>query len=140
MARRSNVTGRNYNIRIENNIPIVERELKRKIGLMTYAMGLKWQSLATRLITVKRIVDSGRLRGSLTFITAEKVGSSINRVAENEPNDFLHGRAMGKALIVGSNVPYAEKQEFSRKGPYLKPSILSYKDSYKNICESIMEE
>jgi len=139
MARR-NITGQNYSISIENNTHVVKAEMKAKIKKMTYAMGLKWQSLATRVITTKRIVDSGRLRGSLTFITSEKVGKSINKVESNQSKDFLKGRAEPGKLIVGTNVEYADKQEFGPKGPYLKPSILDYKESYKNISEDIMKE
>jgi len=141
MPRRSNISGQNFNMRIESNVPAVKTEMKRKIGKMTYAIGLKWQSIATRLITAKRIVDTGRLRGSLTFITNKKTGVPTNRTTDNIPNDFLKGKAPAQTIVVGTNVSYAVKQEFGNpKGPYLKPSILNYKESYKNVAEHIMKE
>jgi len=118
MPRRSNITGQNFNIRIENNAPIVKAEMKRKIGLMLLAIGEKWRSLVTQEITTRRIVDTGALRRSMNY--------KVNKSDKN--------------IQVGSPLDYAEKQEFSRKGPYLKPSILSYKESYKNVCGHIMEE
>lgn len=119
MARRSNISGQNYNIKIENNAPIARREMKKKISLMLTAIGEKWRSLVTREITTRRIVDTGALRRSMNF--------KINKSAKN--------------VKVGSPLPYAAKQEFDNpKGPYIKPSILNYKESYKNVCEHIIEK
>ena len=118
MANR-NINGQNYNIRIENNAPIIKAELKRKIGLMLIAIGEKWRTLVDKEITVRRIVDTGALRRSMNY----KVDKSAKKVR------------------VGSPLDYATKQEFDNpKGPYLKPSILDYKESYKNVAEHIMEE
>lgn len=117
MANR-NITGQNYTIRIENNAPIATREMGRKIDLMLTAIGEKWRSLVVREITTRRIVDTGALRRSMNF--------EVNESAKN--------------VKVGSPLPYATTQEFENsKGPYLKPSILNYKDSYKNVVEHIME-
>jgi len=118
MPRRSNITGQNFNIRIENNAPIVKTEMKRKVGLMLLAIGEKWRSLVTQEITTRHIVDTGALRRSMNF--------KVNKSDKN--------------IQVGSPLDYAEKQEFGIKGPYLKPSILNYKESYKNIAEEIIKE
>jgi len=79
MATR-NIKGQNYNITITDNSSLIKEELKKRKEKITYAIGLKWQKIATELVTVKRIVDTGRLRGSLTFITSAKAGRSINKV------------------------------------------------------------
>lgn len=106
-------------MRIESNVPAVKAEMKRKIDLILTAIGEKWRSLVTGEITTRRIVDTGALRRSMNFKT--------NKSAKN--------------VKVGSPLPYAAKQEFDNpKGPYIKPSILNYKESYKNICKDIMEE
>ena len=118
MANR-NIRGQNYTISIENNTPIVIKEWKKKKTLMLIAIGEKWRSLVTKEITVKKIVDTGALRRSMNF----------------KINIFT------KKLKVGSPLPYATSQEFDNpKGPYLKPSLLDYKESYKNVAEHIMEE
>lgn len=115
----ANIKGQNYNIKIGNNASMVKAELKRKVNLMLLAIGEKWRSLVDKEITVRRIIDTGALRRSMNY----KV---------NKPD---------KNVNVGSPLPYSIKQELDNpKGPYLKPSILNYKESYKNICENIMEE
>lgn len=104
-------------IKIENNAPKVLRELEAKEGMILQAIGLKWQSIVTKIITVKNIVDTGALRSSMTF---------------NKGN---------KEVIVGTPKKYATKQEFeNKKGPYMKPSLLEYKDVYKNIAEQILKQ
>lgn len=129
------------NVRFEDNSPKFERDWKEKKKKILYAIGLKWQSLCTQIITRNRIILTGRLRGSLTFITPNKIGKSISSVAENKQSDYLTGSAPEDSLIVGSNLSYASKQELTNpKGAFVKPSILNYRDTYKNIAKQIMEE
>ena len=131
-----------YSVKFENNGIKFKNEWKERKRKITYAWGLKWQSLATKIITVNGIVDTGRLRGSLTFITKDKVGDSISKCSNNKPNDFLSGSSGADGdLIVGSNVEYAEKQELENpKGAFIKPSVMNYREDYKRIAKSIMNE
>jgi len=108
-----------YKIEIDNNIPEVEKEMKKKISEILTEIGLKWQELAVKEITVRKIVDTGSLRRSMNF--------EVDNAS--------------KTVIVGSPLDYATKQEFeNKKGPYLKPSIINYRDSYKNIAEEILKK
>lgn len=128
-------------IKFENNTKKVKENWKGKKEKILFAMGLKWQEIASKVITRNGIVDTGRLRGSLTFITPTQKGGSINSVPSNEPNDYLNGSAPEDSIIVGSNVNYAAKQEFeNKKGAFIKPSVMNYRDDYKNIVETIMKE
>ena len=126
-------------IEYNNNIKEVLKAEEKKKEKILYAIGLKWQSICSKIITQRKIVDTGRLRGSLTFITAREVGSPINTVTENKSSDFLKGSSGDEdTLIVGSNVEYARKQEFeNKKGAFLRPSVLDYKQDYKDIAEQI---
>lgn len=128
-------------VRFEDNSPRFKRNWKEKKKKILYAWGLKWQSLCTQIITRNRIVITGRLRSSLTFITPNKVGAPISRVADSKNSDFLNGSAPEDSLIVGSNVQYASKQELNNpKGAFVKPAIMNYRDTYKNIAQQIMRE
>lgn len=128
-------------VKFEDNSNKIKAELKNAEKEILYAIGLKWQTLATKIITANKEVDTGRLRGSLTFVTPDKVGGSISKVKDNKSSDFLSGKAPEKTVIVGSNVEYAVKVEISNpKGPYLKPSIMSYRDVYKNLAEQILKK
>lgn len=129
-------------IKLDNNVKHVMQAEKEKKSQILYALGLKWQQLCTDIITQKGIVDSGRLRGSLTFITNDKVGRPIAKVGDNKTSDFLTGSSGNEnTLIVGSNVEYARKQEFeNRKGSYLRTSLLDYRDSYELLAEQIWKQ
>lgn len=128
-------------VKFEDNSVKFKKDWENKRKKILWAWGLKWQELATKIITINRIVVSGRLRGSLTFITPDKVGTPISRVPENKPSDFLKGKAPENSIIVGSNVEYAAKNELENpKGSFVRPAILTYRDSYQNIAKQIMKE
>lgn len=128
-------------IKFDSKKDVVKKGMSEKKRKILYAMGLKWQEIANKVITRNGIVDTGRLRGSLTFITPFQRGGSVSSVASNKPSDFLGGSAPQDSVIVGSNVPYASRQEFeNKKGAFVKPSILNYKDDYKAITEAILKE
>lgn len=137
--------GVGYQIKFEDNSDVFKADYKRKKMKMTWALGLKWQELATKIITANRIVDTGRLRASLSFVTPYK-SSGENQFApkpENAKNtDRLRGTSGEQNIvIVGSNVEYAAKQELNNpKGSFVKPAIMNYRDAYKNLLEQIMKE
>lgn len=115
-----------------------ETEVKKEKIL--YMIGLKWQSIVTRIITQKRIVDTGRLRASMSFITSKRQGKG-GGANNTKSTDFISGRARKDELVVGTNVEYARKNEMeNRKGDFLRPSIMEYKDTYKQIAESVFRE
>ena len=129
-------------IKLDNNVKHVMQAEKEKKSQILYALGLKWQQLCTDIITQKGIVDSGRLRGSLTFITNDKIGKPITKVSDNKSSDFLTGSSGNEnTLIVGSDVEYARRQEFeNKKGSYLRTSLLDYRDSYELLAEQIWKQ
>lgn len=127
-------------INFDSNLSKIQIEENEKKEAILYAIGLKWQSIATKLITTLNIIDTGRLRGSLTFTTYKKTGGPSNRVAANKSSDYIKGSTDKDSLIVGSNVEYAAAQEANnKKGPFLRPSILDYRESYKKIAENIFK-
>lgn len=128
-------------VKFEDNSDKFKRDWKDKKKKILWAWGLKLQELATKIITINRIVLTGRLRSSITFITPDKVGSPLTRVPENKQSDFLTGKAPENSVILGSNVSYASKQELENpKGAFIRPAVLNYRDTLKNIAKQIMKE
>ena len=129
--------GSNVNIKFEDNSKPIKSEYKAKKNKILYAMGLKWLEICTKIITVNGIVDTGRLRASLSFITPSESGGN----GAKEIGDDITGRSEEGSIIVGSNVKYASKQELTnKKGSFIKPSILDYKEDYKEIAKNILKE
>lgn len=127
-------------INIEDNSDKFLGEEEKKKEKILYLIGLEWQKIVTKIITEKKIVDTGRLRASMSFITNKRQQKGVP-VKETQSKDFLSGRANKDELIVGSNVEYAEKQELTnRKGDFLRPSLLEHKDTYQNIAEMVFKE
>lgn len=126
-------------IDFKNNSSEVKNIWENTKKTALYSMGLKWQEVCTQIITNNGIVDTGRLRGSLTFITEDKQGGSISRVPQNTSDDFVTGSGEKNAVIVGTNVKYATKQEMeNKKGAFLRPSVTDYREDYKNIVKNAM--
>ena len=129
--------GSNVNIKFEDNSKPIKSEYKAKKNKILYALGLKWLEICTKIITVNGLVDTGRLRASLRFITPSESGGN----GAVEIGDDITGRSEEGSIIVGSNVKYASKQELTnKKGSFIKPSILDYKEDYKEIAKNILKE
>ena len=133
----------NINVDSENNINKILKEWESKKKQILYAMGLKWQELATKIITSRVYTGdkpwklTGRLRASLSFITPDQEGPRRS-VAASSADNYVNGKSKKNTLTVGTNVIYARK--INDKQKYIEDSILPYKDSYKNIAESIMKQ
>lgn len=129
-----------FSYKFENNSDKVKREMEEREEAILYAIGLKWQSICSKIITKKKIIDTGRLRASLTFITPKRESDLLykGRGADVRSSDRLTGKSDKKTLVVGTNVEYARKQEFTNpKGSFLRQSIANYSNDYKKIAEEI---
>lgn len=136
---------KSYEIKFEDNSNIFKADYKGKKMKMTWAIGFKWLELATKTITVNKVVDTGRLRASLSFITPYKSSGEnpfAEKAKESKASDRLRGTSgEDNVVVVGSNVSYAKKQELeNKKGSFIKPAILEYREDYKNVIEEIMKE
>lgn len=128
-------------IKLEDNSRSMFTEMDTKKEEILFQVGLKWQEVVKKIITVQEEVDTGRMRASMSFIT-NKRKSPNTLVANSKMKDFLEGSSGDTdTLIVGSNVPYAFKNEMhNRKGAFLKPSLLNYESEYKAIAEDILKK
>lgn len=133
-----------FNVKVENNdFNKIKKEWESKKEKILFAMGLKWQELATKDISAKVYTGekpwklTGRLRASLSFITPKQSGPR-NRVGASSNDNYVSGKSEKDTLTVGTNVIYARK--INDKQKYMQDSIMPYASSYKNVAETIMKE
>lgn len=125
--------------RFEDNTEMLFNAMGKKKEEILFEIGLKWQEIVKKIITEQEEVDTGRMRASMSFITNKR--KSPNAGASNsQSKDFLSGASGDNGrLIVGSNVEYAQWNEFhNKKGAFLKPSVLRSKEDFKRIAESVL--
>lgn len=140
--------GFDYKITIQNNAGIVLAEKEKAIQRALYAIGVKAVEGATDAISgrygVDPAVDTGRLRASISFITASGEKGDGGYIAPNsKQNDKVSGEAPENAVVVGSNVEYAE---FVHNGtskmagrPFLREGIEQTKDDMQRQVEKIFK-
>ena len=133
-------------VETRNNRDELNNELERKKSMILEAIGLKWQEICTKIMTIEGIVDTGRLRASLSYCTPNK-NSGLNKFANSDnskPEDSLAGKNKKDKIIVGTNVDYAIVQELGSgkqaARPFLRPSIEDYADDYQDIAQQIFED
>ncbi len=127
---------------IESNLGEVLQELGAKTRVITEALGLAGEGNAIKEITNMKAVDTGRLRNSLTFATAEGTGNPNGQSgAKAETSDYTPLATPEEgAVYIGTNVEYAPVIEYgSKKGhaprPFLKTAIEAHTQEYKDIIE-----
>lgn len=88
-------------------------------------------------------VDTGRLWNSITFATSD-FQSSANTgsgKAKAKATDYaMHGRPEKDTVVIGTNVEYAEEQEFNEQyrhthgnAHYLRNAIANHNDEYLKV-------
>lgn len=109
-------------IKFENNANVFKKEMDSKVIKCLNAVGLKAVSIWQKVITAKKVVDTGRFRNSANYAV--------------KPSE--------KKVILGSNVSYAGFLEngTSRQParPTLKPAIVDYREDYEKLIEQILKD
>lgn len=83
----------------------VEKEMQNKMPELLNAMGNELYKSITNYMTENRIVDTGRLRGSISYSTPY---TNYNRpMMFNKADDFITDYKEDKTVVYGSNVEYA---------------------------------
>jgi len=135
-------------IEIIDNSAKVKSQMGKNIEKTLVEMGLHWQRRATELATENDVVDTGRYRASLSFITPN-FKSGRNQFApdvkgKSPITDKLHGKAPDNTVIVGSNVEYAPYLEAGtskmKARPVVGNAILYYKEEYEEIAAKNLGE
>jgi len=109
-------------VKFTDNSQQIKTQFENNLNKALEMMGVKNQELSTKEITDMRAVDTGRLRASMTYQV-------------DAPN---------KQVIVGTNVSYApyvhEGTHRMASRPFLKNSILNYREDYKEIIQKTLGE
>lgn len=92
-------------IEIEDNSILVLQELERQKPEILNAMGNELYKSIYNFMTEDKIVDTGRLRGSISYSTP--YNDYNNPISANEPNDFIKDAREKDTVVYGSNVEYA---------------------------------
>lgn len=137
------------NIEFEDNSLEFKEALKVATNRILYAWGVKGVEGAVTAISggytpSNQAVDTGRLRASISFITASgENGSGAVSVAESQSGDKLSGKAIEDSVVIGSNVNYAEyvHDGTSRMGarPFLREGIDRTKEEMKQQAIGILQ-
>jgi phage gpG-like protein len=101
--------------KVEDNTDLAAEELAKRIGMCLYKMG---ENSVTHTVdymskpdfTGKDIVDTGRLRASISFATV-KERSGPNGAMASETDALTQQPPSEKSVIVGTNVEYANYVE-----------------------------
>ncbi len=129
-------------VHVKNEGPKFRILWEKKKEEILYALGLKWQEVATKIITIKIYSEekpwklTGRLRGSLSFATPKQQGPRKG-VSANRGNDYITSSSPN-SVTVGSNVVYANK--VNRKHQFLEESVLNYRSSFGKLAKKIMQQ
>lgn len=105
-------------------------------------IGLQAEGYAKESLTASGAVDTGRLRGSITYATAAQHSSGQSPA---EGSDYTtHGKPDDDDVVIGTNVEYAPYIEFgtAKMGarPYLRPAIHDHLDEYKQMIETCLKK
>ena len=130
----------------QNNTNLAKDELKDAINKILYIMGTEAVAGAVEKITsgADKAVDTGRLRASISFVTADgSTGTGARAVETSQADDTLSGKAEEKTVYVGSNVSYAffVHEGTRRMGarPFLRDGIMAKRDSMQEKAKGVLE-
>ena len=143
------MAGLEYSIKIDNNEPVIRAELEKDIERALYAIGVKAVEGAVRSISGQytpsnQAVDTGRLRASISFITAGgQSGAGAAQVPESKSGDRLSGKAEANTVVIGTNVEYADYVHTGtnkmRARPFLREGIDNTKGEMEEIVKDILQ-
>ena len=92
-------------IKIEDNSDKILAELERKLPEIMNGVGNELYKSIYNVMTEDKVVDTGRLRGSISYSTSQK--DYKNPTLANKGNDFITGNKEANSVVYGSNVEYA---------------------------------
>ncbi len=134
------------NYKLENNSKAVLKAVNDQTTKALSVVGLLWLKNVTSEISSgfgKPIVDTGRLRGSMSYIINDETGRN-EAVSDNKSTDVLKGTTDYNKLYVGTNVDYAENIENGtssmRARTFLKNSVMNYTSEYQTAVEQVYSE
>lgn len=119
-----------------------EKDFKEALQTGLAAVGAEAETNAKREETM---VDTGRLRNSITWATKERGGQAYQYKDDNgeEYTDAVGSGAKGGEVWIGTNVEYAPYIEMGVRGRpglhFLMKACQNYTERYKEILESALK-
>lgn len=92
-------------INIEDNSQAIKDELEKKTPEILSAMGNELYKAIYNYMTEDKVVDTGRLRGSISYSTPTT--NYNNPTSANKATDFITNANEKDTVVYGSNVEYA---------------------------------
>ncbi len=129
-----------------DNSDLVKKAEESAIEKALEEIGITVEAYAKLIATQKHIVDTGRLRNSITH--AVKSYKGVATYADNQGKMYSGGEAMGTpeehAVYVGTNVEYAPYIEYGTTKqvarPFLHPAVTEHVEEYKMIFENSLKD
>lgn len=131
--------------RIIDNTDLVRNATDDAIEKALEEIGITAEAYAKLIATQKHIVDTGRLRNSITHATKSDTGQT--NYSDNHGKTYSDGSAKGtpeaKTVYVGTNVEYAPYIEYGTTKqvarPFLHPAVTEHVDEYKDMFKKSLE-
>lgn len=128
-------------IKKEDNSDKVLVEVENKMPEMLNAIGNELYKNIYDYMTQDKIVDTGRLRGSISYSTP--YSEYNNPASANEPDDFIKGVKEKNTIVYGSNVPYASfvnsGTSRQRARNFIQTGTYRAVPQMRNVVEKIMK-
>lgn len=126
-------------IKFTSNVNDILRQLEKGKRNALTAIGATAETHVKDNITADDLIDTGRLRNSITFATGDYLG--IGTYTDNEGNRYDDAKARNTPkddeVAIGTNVEYAAYTELGTQyitaHHYLKRAVTEHKDEYKNL-------
>lgn len=127
---------------IQDNSKIFLQELEKRKPELLNAMGIELYKHIYDFMTEDAIVDTGRLRGSISFSTP--YNNYNNPTMANSVEDFVHDVREKDTVVYGSNVEYASYVETGttkqKARNYIKTGTYRATPTIKNVVEEILKK
>ena len=128
----------------DNSQQILAALEKGKRNALT-AIGASAETHTKENITADKLVDTGRLRNSITYATGDYSG--IGTYTDNKKKKYSDAKARNTPkddeVAIGTNVEYAPYLELGTKKiaahHYLKRAATEHKDEYKNLTAQAIQ-
>lgn len=93
-------------LEITDNTELVKKALEGNIDNALFIAGLEVQKDVVNFIVEDRVIDTGRLKSSISFVTPTRIG--VGKASWNSRSgDQLSGKALPNSVEIGTNVDYA---------------------------------
>ena len=131
-----------FEIKFEDNSQKVLAELENKMPEILGAMGNEAYKGIYNFMTEDKVVDTGRLRGSISYSTPYE---DYNQpTLANKGGDFITGNTEKDTVVIGSNVEYASYVETGtsrqRARNYIRTGTYRAVPQLQRVVENILKE